>query len=715
MMITPFKCIQYQLNKKKYIDMPTAPSHIYTLELDCYKMKRKHLLIAAILLLLLLCMGCTDDDREECPTCDGSGRTEYMGYEMECPTCGGKGYIESQGDSSSSNGFINLDVFEVFFTVGNIVQVIVSALISAFTLWLGAKSLNYNIKYSQLVTIVVYQQIARIVFELFNQSMLNHWLGQIETDSIMVGIFFVVVVPIVVSFLYTFKVNTYLIKKVGRLKEKVGKRISWVGTFLMQGSVNIVLLIYLSATLEGELPGLLIGILLGLSAVFFIIAGIMIAKWRKETLQGGPKDGINPPPLDDIPFSPGETVLRSEAVYRDADSVWEALYSGGLVLRERAIQFDGELETSQKVVDMEKSGSIHAKLRIPLDSVRSFKVSRGKKRKKEKYLSIKYLSPESGVKKKAHFIFDRRYIDKYVSSLALGDIAEDDLPMGLSHIAMRMIERMPGRYTGEEGYYDIWFSMIEKMKNEMEQMAKEDRPGPPDDWVDNDDAFSSDSKEGKDFDDVPDWVEEVVIMETDDEWEEAGELSELVPIQDDDHDDDWDDDDENDDYVKTDTEAYCKYPGEAEEDEMGRHVGGNIKFHLDSDHPENDPVSIFFSAVKSYERERYDEALGKYERALDAGLGDSIRGKSREDLERLKKEKLHRRPKIIGATHEPDDKYIEKAPSKVRYEDKEEPYPRGSSYRADGRRMSICPYCGEKLHFPKPPRFCPFCEERILF
>lgn len=28
-------------------------------------------------------------------------------------------------------------------------------------------------------------------------------------------------------------------------------------------------------------------------------------------------------------------------------------------------------------------------------------------------------------------------------------------------------------------------------------------------------------------------------------------------------------------------------------------------------------------------------------------------------------------------------------------------------------RISICPYCGKDLNFPKPPKFCPFCTEQI--
>jgi len=30
------------------------------------------------------------------------------------------------------------------------------------------------------------------------------------------------------------------------------------------------------------------------------------------------------------------------------------------------------------------------------------------------------------------------------------------------------------------------------------------------------------------------------------------------------------------------------------------------------------------------------------------------------------------------------------------------------------RRISICPYCGEDLDFPEPPRFCPYCRKQIL-
>ena len=28
--------------------------------------------------------------------------------------------------------------------------------------------------------------------------------------------------------------------------------------------------------------------------------------------------------------------------------------------------------------------------------------------------------------------------------------------------------------------------------------------------------------------------------------------------------------------------------------------------------------------------------------------------------------------------------------------------------------ISICPYCGKDLKFPKTPRFCPYCREQIL-
>lgn len=31
----------------------------------------------------------------------------------------------------------------------------------------------------------------------------------------------------------------------------------------------------------------------------------------------------------------------------------------------------------------------------------------------------------------------------------------------------------------------------------------------------------------------------------------------------------------------------------------------------------------------------------------------------------------------------------------------------------EGSGFRICPYCGKELNFPKPPKFCPFCEEKI--
>ena len=33
------------------------------------------------------------------------------------------------------------------------------------------------------------------------------------------------------------------------------------------------------------------------------------------------------------------------------------------------------------------------------------------------------------------------------------------------------------------------------------------------------------------------------------------------------------------------------------------------------------------------------------------------------------------------------------------------------SSKAD--KISICPYCGKDLNFPKPPKFCPYCKEQI--
>ncbi len=722
-------------------------------------MKRKYLLLVAVLLLSLLLMGCTGDDEEKCPQCDGSGQIkDYYGRDMECPVCEGEGYIDSPEGSSSSNGFINTDVFEAFFTVGNLVQVVVSALISAFTLWLGAKVLNYNIKFSQFWVIVIWQQIARIVFELFNQSLLSHWLGQIEADSIVMGIL-LFIVPMGVSFLYSFKVNTLLIKKVGRLKEKVGKRISWVGTFLMQGGVNIVFLVYLAVLLEGELPGLLVGIMLFLSAVFFTIAGILIARWRKKTETVDLMDDTIPPPPDDVPFHPGEVVLESEAVYRDKDSVWEALYSGWLILRERAIQYDGELKTSQRVVDMQGAGGSRVKLRIPLGDVKSWKVSGRSKKKhgmsknKEKYLSIKYRSQETGKKKKAQFIFDRRYIDKYVSSLALGDIAEDELPMGLSHVAARVIERMPGRYTGEEGYYDIWESMIETMRTGMKERMEEDLPLPPDDMVhggaegrepvfpppppgsdrpvpppdihrpevhppedggrhhappreshrsgDPDRSSEPQRKPPRPYDEdqrpeplpgkydgVLDWWQEELGMESEDGRGKAHRPPRIVPSKDD---------------IGTKADARDAIEGSPDH-ERGIQEG-----------EEDDSVRMFFSAVRSYEKGRYDEALAKYEIALNAGLGIKVRGKMRDELARLKMERSRHREEERGSTVEWGDAKVEEPLSRARHEDEKEIHPAGSGDEMNVRKMSICPYCGERLDFPKPPRFCPFCEEQIMF
>jgi hypothetical protein len=30
-----------------------------------------------------------------------------------------------------------------------------------------------------------------------------------------------------------------------------------------------------------------------------------------------------------------------------------------------------------------------------------------------------------------------------------------------------------------------------------------------------------------------------------------------------------------------------------------------------------------------------------------------------------------------------------------------------------GRGFSMCPYCGKDLNFPKPPKFCPYCREKL--
>jgi len=41
----------------------------------------------------------------------------------------------------------------------------------------------------------------------------------------------------------------------------------------------------------------------------------------------------------------------------------------------------------------------------------------------------------------------------------------------------------------------------------------------------------------------------------------------------------------------------------------------------------------------------------------------------------------------------------------------EAPSPDVTSVPVKGKNFRICPYCGEKLDLPKPPRFCPFCRE----
>lgn len=30
------------------------------------------------------------------------------------------------------------------------------------------------------------------------------------------------------------------------------------------------------------------------------------------------------------------------------------------------------------------------------------------------------------------------------------------------------------------------------------------------------------------------------------------------------------------------------------------------------------------------------------------------------------------------------------------------------------KKICICPYCGEELNFPKPPKFCPYCREQMI-
>jgi HAMP domain-containing protein len=32
---------------------------------------------------------------------------------------------------------------------------------------------------------------------------------------------------------------------------------------------------------------------------------------------------------------------------------------------------------------------------------------------------------------------------------------------------------------------------------------------------------------------------------------------------------------------------------------------------------------------------------------------------------------------------------------------------------APGPAISCCPYCGKELNFPKPPKFCPYCREKL--
>ncbi|MCL2143696.1 MAG: zinc ribbon domain-containing protein, partial [Methanomassiliicoccaceae archaeon] len=39
--------------------------------------------------------------------------------------------------------------------------------------------------------------------------------------------------------------------------------------------------------------------------------------------------------------------------------------------------------------------------------------------------------------------------------------------------------------------------------------------------------------------------------------------------------------------------------------------------------------------------------------------------------------------------------------------------PAAASPSGGGKAFSKCPYCGEELNLPKPPKFCPYCSEQL--
>lgn len=180
----------------------------------------------------------------------------------------------------------------------NLLLVFGSSFIYVLMLWWGTRRLNYLFKLSHFIIISFWQPISRSFFELMKQHIIDPLLGRLTIkptfqsaglESLLVILIIQALVPEILSFIYTYAINAFLIQKFTWLDSTKSKRLSIIATLLMQGCLMVIIAIISLIPLIslGQLSIKLMLIYLIVPLIFIIIAAILfsiaksnIENWR---------------------------------------------------------------------------------------------------------------------------------------------------------------------------------------------------------------------------------------------------------------------------------------------------------------------------------------------------------------------------------------------------------------------------------------------------
>ena len=200
-------------------------------------------------------------------------------------------------------GYILFIISVIFLSyTENLLLVLGSSVIYVLMLWWGTHRLKYPFKLYHFLIIAFWQPIARSVFELLKKHIivpiLNLLTIESTTQSFELGTLLIIliiqaIVPEILSFIYTYIVNAFLIQKFTWLDSTKSKRLSIVATLLMQACLMVIIAIIslIPAISFAQLSIKFMLIYLVVPVIFIIIAAILfciaksnIEKWKVPEL-----------------------------------------------------------------------------------------------------------------------------------------------------------------------------------------------------------------------------------------------------------------------------------------------------------------------------------------------------------------------------------------------------------------------------------------------